>query len=456
MMNFGHIDRLSRMRPLAIALVVSLFVGTLFATGPAAARYAAIVIDAESGTVLHERHADKRRHPASLTKMMTLYLMFDALDKGEFRLDQKLTVSRRASRQSPSKLGLRRGQKISVKNAILALVTKSANDVAVVIAEAISGTEANFARKMTLKARQLGMRRTTFRNASGLYNRGQLTTARDLAKLSMALLTNHAEYYHYFSRKSFTYRGVSHRNHNKLLRKFAGTDGIKTGYIRAAGFNLAASAVRNGRRLVAVVMGGRTGWRRDRQMMKLLNRAFAGQFKSQGRTMVSSVAPRTIPREQVASLPDAPRTILKPEARARLRPEARPGSRVVAEEPLIAGIPSPDFESPDENVPPTFHSARISPQWDIQVGAFRQPREAEQAAASAKGAAPILLDEARVEISPVESGIGNVYRARLRGISSSRAIQACKILKQQKMPCFAMKSPEPRTCETGQGDADPC
>ncbi|MDJ0947316.1 MAG: D-alanyl-D-alanine carboxypeptidase family protein [Alphaproteobacteria bacterium] len=444
----GEITALSFPRSLILAVAAAVFavVFLVGAPAPAMAKYAAIVIDAESGEVLHAKNANKRRHPASLTKIMTLYLLFDELEQGRMRLDQRLKVSRRAARQPRSKLGLRSGQTITVEDALQALVTKSANDVAVVVAEAISGTEAKFARKMTLKARELGMRRTTFRNASGLYNRGQLTTAADLATLSIALLRNHATYYHYFSRRSFTYRGVAHRNHNKLLTKFHGTDGIKTGYIRAAGFNLAASVTRNNRRLVAVVMGGRTGWRRDRHMMRLLDQGFAGKLNGKGNTLVASATPRT----RVASA--TPRTRLKPEARARLRPEARPGSRIL---PItaVADIPTPDFEPTDPGAPPTFHEHDMAfkGHWDIQVGAFRKRQEAQSAAVTAKDSVPGLLNGARIVVEPAGSTSRSLYRARLRGMASDQAIQACKVLQQRDIPCFAMRSPI-SDCETAQGD----
>ena len=241
---------------------------------PAQAKYAAFVVDAESGEVLFARNSNTRRYPASLVKMMTLYLVFDALEKGELKLNQRLRVSRRASRMPPSKLGLRRGQTIRVKDAILALVTKSANDVAVVVAEALGRTESQFAQKMTKKARRLGMKRTTFRNASGLPNRKQLSTARDMATLARALIRDFPQYYHYFNTKSFKYKGRRYRNHNKLLRTYKGADGIKTGYIRAAGYNLVASSVRDGRRVIAVVFGGKTSRSRNRHTATLLDRGF--------------------------------------------------------------------------------------------------------------------------------------------------------------------------------------
>ena len=226
---------------------------------PAVAKYASIVIDADTGAVLHEVNADTRNYPASLTKIMTLYMVFEALGDSRLKLDDKLQFSVRATRQPPSKLGLGPADTITVENAILALVTKSANDVAVVIAEALGVTEKRFARLMTNKALALGMSRTSFRNASGLPNKGQLSSARDMSILAQAMLRDFPELYGYFSTRRFTYRGATYRNHNKLLGKYDGMDGIKTGYIRASGYNLVASVEREGRRLIAVVFGGESG-----------------------------------------------------------------------------------------------------------------------------------------------------------------------------------------------------
>ena len=232
--------------------------------------YAAIVIDANSGRVLSAVNPDSARHPASLTKIMTLYLLFERLESGELTVDTQLAVSAHAAAQEPSRLGLRRGQSIRVGDAIRAMVTKSANDVAVAMAEAIGGSEREFAVLMTRKARALGMGHTTFVNASGLPDRDQITTARDQAVLGTAIRERFPGYYRYFSTFSFRYRGMVWRNHNRLLGRVAGVDGIKTGYTRASGFNLVASVRRDGRRLVAVVLGGRSGRARDAAMRRLI------------------------------------------------------------------------------------------------------------------------------------------------------------------------------------------
>ncbi|MDA1132841.1 MAG: D-alanyl-D-alanine carboxypeptidase, partial [Proteobacteria bacterium] len=240
----------------------------------AAATVSALAIDADTGEILYADNPDQAYFPASLTKMMTLYLAFEALDQGRLTLGQRLSVSRHAAAQPPSRLGLAPGETITVEHAILALVTKSANDIAVVLAEAMGGGEPEFARLMTRTARRIGMGRTNFRNASGLHDRLQYTTARDMAKLARALIQDYPEFYPYFSTPSFTYRGVTHRNHNALLGEYGGVDGIKTGYVRASGYNLTASALRDGARVIGVVLGGNTPSERDRAMVAVLDAGF--------------------------------------------------------------------------------------------------------------------------------------------------------------------------------------
>lgn len=255
-------------------LVLALFVPAL-SPSPANAAVSSLVVDVSSGRTLHAMDADRLRYPASLTKMMTLYLLFEAIDRGTFSLNSRLRVSRRAAAQPPTKLGLLPGRSILVRDAILALATQSANDVAVVVAEALAGSEGNFAVRMTAKARSLGMQRTTFRNASGLHNPQQRTTARDMALLGRALLTNHPGHYQRtFARRAFSYGSARYRNHNRLLGVYRGMDGIKTGYTRHAGFNLVASAKRDGRRVIGVVMGSSTAPSRNALMAGLLDRGF--------------------------------------------------------------------------------------------------------------------------------------------------------------------------------------
>jgi D-alanyl-D-alanine carboxypeptidase len=241
--------------------------------GPA---FAAIVVDANTGRTLYSKSENELRHPASITKVMTLYLLFEQLEKGRLRLDSPLVISSHAAAQAPTKLGLAPGQTIEVESAIKAVVTKSANDIAVAIAENLAGDEESFAELMTRKARALGMSRTHYANASGLPNDAQITTARDLAVLGRAVQERFPQYYHFFSTHSFTYRGQAHRNHNHLLGQVEGVDGIKTGYTNASGFNLLTSVRRGGRRIVAVVLGGRTGAARDRIMAGLIAQNISG------------------------------------------------------------------------------------------------------------------------------------------------------------------------------------
>ena len=253
------------------ALALLLMAGTTAAD----ARYAAMVIDADNGQVRHAVNINTRNYPASLTKLMTLYLLFEALDAKKLTLDTRLAVSARAARQPASRLGLRTGQSSKVRTAIQALVVKSANDVASVVGEALGRTERRFALLMTAKARKLGMSRTTFRNASGLPHRGQLSTAHDIAKLSQAMIKRYSHYYYFFSRPAFRFNGSTYRTHNKVLTSYPGADGMKTGYIRASGFNLVTSARRGKHRLIGVIFGGKSSGARNRLMKRLLDKGFA-------------------------------------------------------------------------------------------------------------------------------------------------------------------------------------
>lgn len=265
--------------------------------GPNGQRYAAIAVDAMTGEVVFARNADDLRYPASITKVMTLYMLFEELEAGRLRLDSKLPVSRRAAAQPPSKIGVRAGSTIKVEDAILALVTKSANDVATVVAEAIAGSEEEFAKRMTARAISIGMTKTTFRNASGLPNSGQVSTARDLAVLGRQIQWRFPRYYDFFKTRSFAYRGARYRNHNRLLGNVPGVDGIKTGFIRASGFNLLTSMRRDGRHIVAVVMGGRTGASRNAEMRRVLDLAVKRIPRRD--EMLMAAAPRRLPVDQI-------------------------------------------------------------------------------------------------------------------------------------------------------------
>ncbi len=397
------------LRPLlsACAVALALIVSPLSAR-PAEARYAAIVVDADTGRVLHEHDADTRKYPASLTKMMTLYLVFEALEKGRLKPGQMLPVSAHAAGQSPSKLGLVPGERISTMDAALALITKSANDAAVVLAEAIGRNEFEFARMMTAKARQLGMSQTTFQNANGLPHARQMSTARDMATLARALQRDHAKYYPLFATTSFTWKGTVHANHNHLLGSYEGADGIKTGFIRASGFNLVASAKRDGRRLIGVVFGGESGRSRDAQMVRLLDRGFE---KVKGQKLLVAEAREPRPEAKLPSF-------------ALIRPAA-------AAEPEQAEIGSTDreVEAPA--------ARRAGQGWTVQVGAFSAESAARKAISDARGATPALAGAAS-SIDPLSKAKNPLYRARLTGLSQQDAKRACAVLAQRKAPCMVL------------------
>ena len=246
----------------------------LFFNKDVLAKRAAIIVNYETNEVLFEVNADTLNYPASLAKIMTLYLTFEALEKGDLKWDQKLKVSKVAASRSPSKLYLEVGETITVEDAVMALVVKSANDVATVIAESLADSERDFAKKMTKKAREIGMKNTTYKNASGLPNRAQLTTARDTSILSRALIKNYPSYYELFKEKKFSWKDKKYKSHNKLMSSYDGADGIKTGYIYASGFQLAFSAVRNNTRLIGIYFGGDTAKHRDETLKFLMNKEF--------------------------------------------------------------------------------------------------------------------------------------------------------------------------------------
>lgn len=389
---------------------------TLGSAQPAGAGYASIVIDAETGQVLHEVNADTLNYPASLTKMMTLYLLFDAIKDGRLGAGDTIYASRHAAAQPPTKLGLRPGDGIRVMDAALALITKSANDAAVVIAEAIAGTEWRFGRMMTAKAAELGMRHTVFRNASGLPDPNQVSTARDLARLSQALIHDHPEYYGLFSTASFTYAGRTFETHNRFMAAYDGADGIKTGYIRASGYNLAASAVRDGRRLIAVVMGGKTARSRDLHMASLMDRAFAT-----GRPEVLvAAAPRS--RQPLRELAEAK---TRPAGEGGRAPRLQPAAYTSGPAPRAAG---------------TARAAATKGSWIIQVGVFSNKSSAKRVAREAADLIPNLPPHAEVGIMPLRRDGKQLYRARLTGVSREFAIEACRKLEMHQRDCLAYDS----------------
>lgn len=401
----------------AVFLLVLAGFFLLLAGQPAGAnpRYASIVIEEASGRVLFSRSADKQLYPASLTKIMTLYMMFEALENGQLTKKTRMKVSRVAASRSPSKLYLKPGETIQAEEAILALVTKSANDVATVVAEHLAGDEASFAIQMTKKAKQLGMRRTVFKNASGLPNRAQKSTARDMARLGIAIRRDFPQYFDYFKRRSWRWRGRVYSNHNKLLSRFSGTDGIKTGYTGASGFNLVATAEQNGVRLIGVVFGGRKSSSRDQHMISLLTR----QFK------------RAQP-VQIASLPAAGPTP-RPPLPVELAGAGQTGSQLPA--PIL----------PAEETSRSDLLAETPASWAIQVGSYARRINAHKAAVAARRAVPTMLEMVPADVRLVTRGSLPLWRVRFAGLEEDQARAVCARLYRMGNACFALPEPSSQT-----------
>ena len=410
--------------------------GLLFmmaATGPAFAnkKYAAIVMDVKNNQVVFSRNADARRYPASLTKMMTLYMLFDALDSGKLTLASQLQVSPHAASQQPSKLGLKPGTHIRVRDAILALAVKSANDVAVVVAEALGGTESQFAVKATKKARAIGMSRTTFRNASGLPNRRQVTTARDMLTLSLALQRDFPQFYGFFSTPTFTWKGRTFKSHNKLLGKFRQTDGIKTGYIRASGFNLAASTRHNGQHLVAVVLGGKTARSRNQHMMDILAKGFVTADRN---TRIAMKATPPVPNLKPGS--GQPTVVASAALPVTPAPASRPTHQTGTQTASLGG-PQGSIGDLVERAGRSLESMPNEPnRWGIQIGAYVQKESAEHRVQEARQMAPDLLGERVAAVVPVESANKTFYRARFGPFDEGDADRACSKLQRFGFLCF--------------------
>ena len=394
-------------RAALVRVIAAVLLIVLPSAAVAANIYASIVVEAETGRVLHEAYADSKRYPASLTKMMTLYMLFEALEQGKLTLDTPMKVSRRAAGQAPTRLGLAPGSTVTVVDAINALVTKSANDVAAVVAEHLAGKEYLFAVKMTKKARAVGMSKTTFRNASGLPNSKQVSTARDMAILSVRLFKDFPQHYSYFSRPKFTYAGKTYCSHNNLLSNYEGADGIKTGYTRASGFNLAASAERNGHRLIGVVLGGRSVRTRDRHITDLLNKGFA-------------------------VLPDRPETVI-----AADRIEGLQGSFETADASAAVAGETADDRDDDPGRVPTW--VILEETWGIQVGAFSVRSTAQTVADKA---VEKLRDygDLRAVTERVRTRGPTLYRARILGLEKRDLLQACAIVVPRNMDnCLAVR-----------------
>jgi D-alanyl-D-alanine carboxypeptidase len=415
---------------------------TLFALAiaPAARAFdASIVIDADTNTVISQDNPDRLLHPASMSKLMTLYLVFEALEQGRLTLQRNLPVSAHAESMSPSKLGLVEGQTIRVEDAILAVTTHSANDVAVVLGEAVGGSESRFGQLMTRKAHQLGMANTNFRNASGLPDPAQISTARDMAILARAIIRTFPQYYHYFSVREFTYNGVVYPNHNHLMSRYEGMDGLKTGLTNASGFNLAASAVRGGRRLIGVVFGGVSAVQRDDYMASLLDDG----FRRPGGVAMASASPPPVPGRKPTDIqaaaaeapPPAP-VSAKPTDIASLAAAASLGQGdTAAPDDVRPTTPTP-APAPASTRPQTLavlstRAALPTPkpaEWSIQVGAYATRKATEQAIEQAIRRAPEILKHATAVVAALPHRSHMLYRARLTGLEAAEARRACHLL----------------------------
>jgi D-alanyl-D-alanine carboxypeptidase len=442
-------------------------------------RYAALIMNPKTGEVYHSANADARRYPASLTKMMTLYLLFEALEARKVSLGTRMKVSDYASVQPQTNISLRTTDTVPVETAIKALVIRSANDVAVVVAEHLGGSVPNFATLMTRKARELGMRNTVFKNPNGLPNGAQYTTARDMAKLGIALKRDFPNYYQYFAARQFSWKGVTYYTHNRVMLRYAGTDGIKTGFINASGFNVVTSTERGGRPLVGVVMGGASGQWRDDRMIALLDAAYAtiakrGQKRG---VVVAANLPSVNGREAVVPIPaKAPEikvavaTPPAPVAAAAKAPiaakpvqltEPKQAPAVVSAPPVaqqapvavVPATPAPQVVAPTPAPPPNTLDAQLAARqqetradagvenmWGIQVGAFSTRLLAERAALQAYQLAQGNLKGSRIAVLGSGPEGAQVHRARLENINEKQAKKACEMLISNNSPCFIYRS----------------
>lgn len=366
------------------------------------ARYSSIVIDAQNGNVISAVNADEPRHPASLAKMMTLYMLFEALRDRRIAIDQYVPISAAAASMSPTKLGLIPGTRLTVEEAILGLVTKSANDAAAALGELLGGSEDQFAQMMTLRARGLGMSHTVFRNASGLPDPDQWSTARDFAVLGRRLISDFPGYYGYFSTPSFTFHRRVIFNHDRLLQSYPGADGMKTGYTRASGYNLVTSAVRGGVRLIGVVMGAASGGERDLHMAVLLDQG----YEHMDVTVAKHESPRG-PRPFVPTLVSVAQAATLP--------------------PLLIAMPSNRATRPP--------AAR----YGVQVGTFSSQRTAHAALLMARRTA----SDGEPRIESISAHGHTIWRAQLVGLSATEAQNACAALVRKRMPCMVLR-PEAR------------
>ena len=399
-----------RGRLLMAAVALSSYLSA--SAGLAHAGSASIVVDAGTGQVLSGSNPDALTYPASLTKMMTLYLAFEALQGGRLRWDQQLPVSAEAAARVPTKLGVAPGQTISVQDCVLGMIVLSANDAATVMAEALGGTEAGFALLMTAKARALGMTRTTFSNASGLTDPRQVTTARDMSRLATALYRDFPRLYTLFSTHRFVFRGRTITGHNRLMYGYAGMDGLKTGFTRASGYNIATSAVRNGRRLFGVVMGGPTAAARDRTMAQLLDDAFAPR------------GPTTTPVAQAAS--ESTSSTFSTQV-------AQVFSALGLGRGQAAPVSATAFAAVDkEPVPPEKGREAVPATWAVEIGSYSQEAQAREAL---RRVATLSGLTGQQMVVPTLIQNTTTYRARLAGLSERQAREGCRTLKPKNYAC---------------------
>jgi D-alanyl-D-alanine carboxypeptidase (penicillin-binding protein 5/6) len=404
-----------------------------------ASKYSAIVIDAGTGEVLYAKRADSQRYPASITKVMTLYLTFEALAQGRLSLDEQIPISKHAASMQPTKLGLAAGSTISVSDAIQAIAIQSANDMAVAMAERIGGTESRFGALMTLRAQELGMTNSRFVNASGLPDARQISSARDLAILSRAVMRDYPQYYAYFGQQQFTYQGRTMRNHNNLLTQMWGVDGLKTGYTGASGYNLAASAVRDNRRLIAVVLGGTSNASRDSQVRNLLETGFEVVRRRQNGeaiTIAQSLFEPTPSTNEYARVDDG-----MTEATDGAEEGDDDGGYVRVSTPNVTVAPTPAVTRPvveprlaaaaPRAMRPSQKSAPAG-RHIVQVGAFRDRSSAQTQIREMNRRFGQYFANAESEVG---DKVGGFFRARFTGFTAEAAKAACAALKAKKQTC---------------------
>jgi D-alanyl-D-alanine carboxypeptidase len=412
------------MATLAVALALNAALGPVYAQ--ASGRHAVLVIDANTGRVLYEHSADELRYPASLVKLMTLYLIFEMIEAGRLTYHTRIRFSANAVAAPPSRLDVEEGTEIELIDAIKALITKSANDVAVAVAEHIAGSEERFAQLLTRKARQLGMNATRFRNASGLPDDEQVTTARDMITLALRLHDDFPRHYPLFATRTFTWGGETFRNHNTLLFRYPGIDGMKTGYTRASGFNLVASMRRGRKHVVAAYFGGRTG--------ALRNAAVRTHIEAALRKAAEEKTRRPAPLMAEVKAPD---TATVPPPRPAIRKTEVEVLRVRPVPAAAAPAPAPKAgAAPDDKSAPVPAGA-----FHVQIGAFKTQGEAERQLASVRQRAGSLLAERAGLTTEVRLGEKVLYRARYAGFGAqSAAALVCDELKRLSVDCLVMKA----------------